>query len=419
MLNRLRTPRLIFMVICILVFYGCTSFKPRPLDEVPFRERAQTQHEGNIRITAAVPSAEESRKLFGVHIYKRGVQPIWLEIENNDKEPVRFLPVGLDPNYYSALEAAFVNHFNYLTPANEEMNRQFFKRRQVVYIGPGNIRSGFVFTPVDEGTKEFTVDLMSEDHQVRTFTFFINVPGLRIDHHEVKFEALYSKDEVVSYPEEGLRKALESLPCCTTNKNGTEQGDPLNIVVIGDNEDVLHTFIRAGWDETETIYSTSALKTATSFLFGGRYRYSPVSGLYVYGRRQDAALQKTRKTIHERNHLRLWLSPMRFEGKPVWVGQISRDIGVRFTTKTIVTHKIDQDVDEARDFLIQDLLYSQGLVKAAYVKGVGAAPISEPRNNLTGDPYFTDGLRAVLWVSSDPIDFEVFEIIEWEIPPER
>ena len=183
MLNRLRTPRLIFMVICILVFYGCTSFKPHPLDEVPFRERAQTQHEGNIRITAAVPSAEESRKLFGVHIYKRGVQPIWLEIENNEKEPVRFLPVGLDPNYYSALEAAFVNHFTYLTPANEKINQQFFKHRQVVYIGPGSIRSGFVYTPVDEGTKEFTVDLMSEDHHVRTFTFFINVPGLRIDHH--------------------------------------------------------------------------------------------------------------------------------------------------------------------------------------------------------------------------------------------
>ena len=36
---------------------------------------------------------------------------------------------------------------------------------------------------------------------------------------------------------------------------------------------------------------------------------------------------------------------MRFEGKRVWIGQISRDIGVRFTTKTITTHKIDADVD--------------------------------------------------------------------------
>jgi hypothetical protein len=137
----------------------------------------------------------------------------------------------------------------------------------------------------------------------------------------------------------------------------------------------------------------------------------------VYGRRQDAALQKVRESIHERNHLRLWLSPMRFEGKPVWVGQISRDIGVKFTTKTILTHKIDPDVDETRDFLIQDLWYAQGLAKFALVKGVGAAPISMPRATLTGDPYFTDGLRAVLWVSSEPVDLEDIEFVEWEKPP--
>jgi hypothetical protein len=270
---------------------------------------------------------------------------------------------------------------------------------------------------VDEGTKTFNVDLLGEDKEIRTFTFFINVPGIRPDHQQVDFEALYPKDQILSYDEEGLRKALERVPCCTTNKKGTEQGDPLNLVVIGDGDDVHYALIRAGWDETEIIYRASAWKTAMSFIFGGRYRYSPVSPLYVYGRPQDAAFQKARGTIHERNHLRLWLSPMRFEGKPVWIGQISRDIGVRFTTKTILTHKIDPDVDETRDFLIQDLWYSQGLARVAYVKGVGPVPISEPRGNLTGDPYFTDGLRAVLWVSSDPVAMEAVEIVEWEIPP--
>jgi hypothetical protein len=53
---------------------------------------------------------------------------------------------------------------------------------------------------------------------------------------------------------------------------------------------------------------------------------------------------------------------------------------------------------ETRAFIIQDLIYAQGHTKLAYAKGVGAAPINEPRGNLTGDPYFTDGLRAVLWV---------------------
>ena len=108
---------------------------------------------------------------------------------------------------------------------------------------------------------------------------------------------------------------------------------------------------------------------------------------------------------------------MRFEGKPVWFGQISRDIGVRVTSKTIVTHKIDPDVDETRDFLLWDLLYSQGLSRFAFVKGIGAASMSEPRSNLTGDPYFTDGYRVVLWVSSDPVDLEEVEFVKWEVPP--
>ena len=409
--------RLFLSVIFVLSVWGCATFNPRPLQEVPFRERAQTKSEGNVTVTAAVPSAEESRALFGVDTYGRGVQPIWLEIKNRDEKPVYFLPLSLDPNYFSPFEAAYVNHFAYVTPANDEMSRYFFKRRQGIRIAPGTVRSGFVYTPVDEGTKGFSVDLVGEDHDIRTFTFFINVPGLRADHHEVAFEALYSKEEILSYDEKGLKEPLEAFPCCTTNKKGTEEGDPLNLMVIGESEDVFHAFVRAGWDETETIYTASALKTTLSFLFGGQYRYSPVSGLYVFGRRQDVAFQKVRESIHERNHLRLWLSPVRFEGKPVWVGQISRDIGVRFTIKTILTHKIDPDVDETRDFLIQDLWYSQGLVKFAFVKGVGAAPISKPRANLTGDPYFTDGLRAVLWVSSDPVDLEEVEFVEWENPP--
>ncbi len=407
---------MIFPVLFMLAVTGCATYNPRPISEIPFLDRAQTQYENNVQVTAAVPSAEESKKLFGVNLYGRGVQPIWLKIENKDEEPLYFLPVGLDPDYFSPIEAAYVNHFTFSTPDNDKMTRHFFEGGQVIYIAPGTTRSGFVYTPVDEGTKGFNVDIVGEDHEVRTFIFFINVPGLRVDHHQVNFEALYSADEIISYNADGLRKALENLPCCTTDKKGTGQGDPLNIVVIGEVEDVLHAFIRAGWDETETMYSTSAWKTARSFLFGGRYRYSPVSGLYVFGRRQDAALQKARGTIHERNHLRLWLSPMRFRDLPVWVGQISRDIGVRFTWRTITTHKIDPDVDETRGFLIQDLWYSQVLLKNAFVKGVGAAPISEPRRNLTGDPYFTDGLRAVLWVSGVPVDLEDVEFLDWEIP---
>ena len=131
------------------------------------------------------------------------------------------------------------------------------------------------------------------------------------------------------------------------------------------------------------------MKMVTSAISGERYAYAPVSDLYLFGRAQDFALQKARDNIHQRNHLRLWLSPMRYRGKQVWVGQISRDIGSRLTihSPTFTTHKIDPDVDEARNALAEDMAYSQNLAEArASARGVGAAPKDAPRENLTTDP---------------------------------
>jgi hypothetical protein len=365
-----------------------------------------------------VPSAGEVRQLFGTSLYSRGVQPVWLEIENRGAGPLRFLPLGLDPAYFTPIEAAFLQQRD-PEKLNPQMNLYFFESGMAVVVNPGETRSGFVFTALDEGTKAFNVDLVGANEGHYRFTFFIPVPGLKIDHHNVDWDTLYAADAMVDYSDAELKRYLETLPCCVTDKNLNGQGDPLNIAVIGDPEDVYYGFIRAGWDETETVYRGSAIKTAISFLFGGAYRYSPVSSLYVFGRAQDIALQKARGTIHERNHLRLWLTPVRYEAKAVWIGQISRDIGVRFTTKTIITHKIDPDVDETREFLLENLAYAQSLARIGFVAGVGPADVDDPRGNLTGDPYFTDGYRVVLWVSSQPVDIADIKIMPWAIPDDE
>ena len=415
-----RVRDLSLIAFSFIVIYGCAGFNPRPVSESLFLERAQTQTENNVRIRAAVPDAAETRRIFGVDLYRKGVQPVWVEIKNMDDQPVWFLPAGIDPMYFTPLETSFLSHFRFSNSTNQKMDRYFFEKGKDMYVPPGSVRAGFVFTNLDEGTKGFAVDLVGEDQQVRTFTFFIPVPGLKVDHRQIDFKGLYPQDQWQQFEDiEDLFRYLADLPCCTVDKGGTKTGDPLNLVVVGSGEDIYHAFIRAGWDETEIITAGSAWKTVVAFLFGNRYRYTPVSGLYVFGRRQDAALQKVRDTIHARNHLRLWLAPVQFQGKLVFVGQISRDIGVRFTTKTIVTHKIDPDVDEARSFLIQDLYYSRGLARFAFVKGVGPAPIESPRRNLTGDRYFTDGLRVVLWLSSPPVAFDEVEFIESEMPPPK
>jgi hypothetical protein len=402
-------------ILSIGLLAGCaSSFDFKPVESVPFRERAVTQVEDDIRVTAAVPDKNETRELFGISLYKKRVQPVWIEIENMTDQPVGFLPFSVDADYHTPLEIASLTRGD---KKRQEAEQQLFRNSVNMWVGPDQIRSGFIFTNADEGTKAFNVDLFSGERNW-AFTFFIQVPGLAVDHYDVDFEAIYPEEEITHFTDAAsFITALEELPCCVVDAKGENTGDPLNLVIIGEPDDIYYAVIRAGWDETEAVTAASGWKTAASFFTGGAYRYSPVSSLYLFNRKQDVALQRIRENIHERNHFRLWLAPMTFMAQTVWVGQISRDIGVRFSRKTITTHKIDPDVDETREFLLENLAYNQVLEKFAYVSGVGETPIDQPRGNLTGDPWFTDGLRVVLWIASDLTGLDDIDYVDWIEPP--
>jgi hypothetical protein len=102
----------------------------------------------------------------------------------------------------------------------------------------------------------------------------------------------------------------------------------------------------------------------------------------------------------------------------VWVGQVSRDIEVRLTTKTwnLLTHRIDPDVDDTRDYLVQSLLLSQRVAKLGYGRGRESTLRDAPQRNLTGDPYVTDGLRAVLVFSKEITPILQLQTLQWEWP---
>jgi hypothetical protein len=431
-----------------------TPYQPAPACD-SFMPRAQTQEQPRAAVTVAVLTGSEAKTLFGVDVARRGIQPVFLRVVNRSAESLRLQMVSIDPNYFTPLEAAGVNHFSIfrrlsafgaigwvflpllaLVPLklvtawlNNARMDDFFREHgfRLGPIAPGETAEGFVFTTLDLGTKAVHVRLTRLGNIRQTiatamgfakaepaagepataaaaatdFFFTVPVPGIAADYLDRDFASIRPAASVETCTADTLVSRLEALPSATMNAAQSRRGDPVNLVLIGEFETLLSGFA-ARWDESETITLATCWKTVRAFLWGSNYRYSPVSPLHLFGRDQDIALQRTRHSINERLHLRLWLTPLAFEDKPVWVGQVSRDIGVRFTTKAwnLTTHRIDPNVDESRDYVIEDLMLTGRVEAAGYVGGVAACPRDAPHRNLTGDPYYTDGKRAVILLAA-------------------
>lgn len=404
-------------VAALLLQLGCSAPGGlAPDGEGDYRNRALSRSDGDVRVSVSVLSAQESRQLYGEPMAIEAIQPVWIEVENRENRAYWLMSPGVDPNFLSASEAA--EAFGIGQAASERRTQRFQALAFENPVPPGRTIAGFVLTHLDEGVKMVQVDLVTSGH-MKSFSVLVRVPGFLADYHARKTftEPIYADHEMRQIEEpEALRRALEGLPCCVTNENGDRNGDPLNLVVIGGIEDAFPALVRRGWRPTEATWIGSINKMITSALTGERYSYAPVSPLYLYGRPQDLALQKARGNIHQRNHLRLWQSPLRYRGKHVWVGQISRDIGTRLTIHSpyLTTHKIDPDVDEARMALAQDMAYSQALHEMGLVKGVGVASKDNPRGNLTTDPYYTDGLRLVMVFDKAPTSLTEIDFLDWE-----
>jgi hypothetical protein len=409
-LNAARTSALLATIV---LASSCVRYRPGPIDSSALSAGAVTQEHDGIRVSVVVPHDDELERLFGVPLAQYGIQPVGLVIANDTKDFYWFAPLSVDPDYFTPIEAANRARYFFGRSANEEMRQHFLTSSIGSYVGPGQRISGFVFTNLNHGFKPVNVDLIGA-HRMVEFYFTILVPNVEAEYSSVDVDRLYAPDQIHDVSEAELRSAIEAMPCCATTEDGHGPEDPLNFVVVGEPWEVLSSFVRTDWHVTEVLRPRSALATFWSYFFSSQYKYAPVSPVYLFGRRQDMALQKARETARERNHFRVWRTPLRCDGKPVWIGQISRDVGLTFSWKTFVGHEVDPDVDEARNYLLQDMLRSEGLERFGWTKGVGAASPAEPHHMADGSPFFTDGLRLLMWFGKAPISLTEIQTLPWE-----
>jgi LssY C-terminus len=422
-MNRSRLYQAVTVALLFSVLAAATitvdsfRFAPDPSGDEEFIARAQQKSVPGISVSASALGAHESRRSFGEKLAKYGIQPIWLSIENQTDDQLVYLPIAMDPEYYSPYEVSYRFRGAFSSAANRARDLFFLQRQIPNVLPPRSHTTGFVYGVLDAGVKYAHI-LISGKERLEAFDFALPVPGASFVGTSVRADSMYPGQEIKDLDLDMLRKVLASYACCTTDSRGTRDGDPLNLVLVESDRDPIVPFIARGWHLAQKLDVASLIETARAFIFRDEYLTSPVSPLYVFGRREDVALQKPRSTINERIHTRLWLTPYTFESHRVWIGQVSRDIGVRLTDRTwnLTTHKIGPDVDFDRAYLLQDLLMSGFVDRYGFLEGVHAATASAPRTNLTGDPYYTDGLRLVVFLSNQTKRMTETARLPWESP---
>ncbi len=397
---------------------GCAGPGEIYEDERGFRERAQRKEANGLIVETAALSRNESEAEFGVALNDLGVQPVWLKITNRRAEPHWLYPIEIDRDYFPPFEVAS-RSADAGKETVDDLYYQLLVKHVALFIPPHGFAQGFVYAHADEGLKAFNVELHGP-RSVQQFSFVVPVPGLPTQYFALSDDVSERTPAHPALDEQALWGWLEQAECCTRNGEG-RQGDPLNIVLVGSLDQVRAALVSRDWDVTAPVNRASLLRTVSAFLFGSRYRYAPISSLYVFGREQDLAFQKARAVIDERNHLRLWLAPVTFEGRPVWIGQISRDVGVKLSGRLWppTTHVIDPDVDDARFYLLQDLSGARAIARLGFARGHEEADLIAPHVNAEDDPYFTDGLRAVFFLADPdrPVPTSEIQLLDWRLPP--
>ncbi len=188
------------------------------------------------------------------------------------------------------------------------------------------------------------------------------------------------------------------VPYRVTDKpEGGNPGDLINFAIVGSQEQVTNAFKAAGWLQADKSNTDAVVSALLATLQKNSYMTVPMSILYLFGRPQDFGYERTDPVLvaAQRHHFRIWNSPLSTPQQTIWVGSGTHDIGIERDQRSAnaITHKIDQDVDNERDF-IGATLQQAGWVQAMDYM-TRSNPIKETKT-ATGGSIKSDGRVLVI-----------------------
>jgi hypothetical protein len=189
-----------------------------------------------------------------------------------------------------------------------------------------------------------------------------------------------------------LADLLQTAPQRAQTKDG-KPGDPINLIVVGTEDEVKQAFTKAGWTVPAEKTTNSIWRTMQAVIGGGGYGEAPISQLYVFGRPEDLAFEKTLDTFQQRHHLRLWRSPVQTAGgRPIWLVAAVHDTGFDIRPG-VVSHATSPHLDNERAKVGADLMATGSVAAEQLITRPN--PLSRGFTG-TGGAWETDGRLLVV-----------------------
>ena len=173
----------------------------------------------------------------------------------------------------------------------------------------------------------------------------------------------------------------------------------VNFLIVGSEDAMQKVFTTAGWVKVDADVRGTVLHGILESISKESYLTMPMSPLYLFGRPQDYgwAHAEPIKVVASRNHLRIWKAPFEIDGRTLWLGAATHDIGFdRDQRNDGITHKIDPDIDLERQYVEKTLTATGLIAEIAYALPSDAL---KDARTATGGSFHSDGRVLILKIS--------------------
>ena len=206
-----------------------------------------------------------------------------------------------------------------------------------------------------------------------------------------------------SIPSSVTQELLSKIPRRVADPDG-RAGDMVNFLIVGSEDNLRLAFESAGWVKVDRTAKDAMLHGALSSISKLSYVQMPMSILTLFGRPQDYGFAHAEPltVVATRHHLRVWRAPFDVDGRPLWVGAGTHDVGFdRDQRNGGITHKIDPDIDKEREYIGKTLAATGLLAAQGYM--TPSDPVSEALT-ATGGSFHSDGRILVMSLASSGAD---------------